>query len=44
MMALRPAEAGTPAAEICRKIELPEPTFYRWRRKFGGLGTELAPI
>ena len=37
-MALRQAEAGTPVAEICRKLELTETTFYRWRKKYGGLG------
>ena len=37
-MALRQAEAGTPVAEICRKLEVTETTFYRWKRKFGGLG------
>ena len=37
-MALRQAEAGTPVAEICRKLEISEQTFYRWKKKFGGLG------
>lgn len=37
-MALRQAEAGTPVAEICRKLEVTETTVYRWRRKYGGLG------
>lgn len=36
-MALRQAEAGTPVAEICRKLEITETTFYR-RKKFGGMG------
>src|SRR5690606_13661342 len=30
--------AGTPVAEICRKLEVTETTFYRWRKKYGGLG------
>ena len=38
-LALRQAEAGTPVAEICRKLQITEQTFYRWRRKFGSLGT-----
>ena len=38
-MALRQAEAGTPVAEICRKLQVTEQTFYRWKRKFGSLGT-----
>jgi putative transposase len=37
-MALRQAEAGTPATEICRKLGITETTFYRWKKKFGGLG------
>lgn len=37
-MALRQAEAGTPVAEICRKLEVTETTFYRWKKKYGGLG------
>ena len=37
-MALRQAEAGTPVADICRKLQVTETTFYRWKKKFGGLG------
>jgi putative transposase len=37
-LALRQAEAGTPVADICRKLEVTETTFYRWKRKYGGLG------
>jgi putative transposase len=37
-LALRQAEAGTPVGEICRKLEIAEATFYRWKRKFGDLG------
>ena len=37
-MALRQAEAGTPVEEICRKLGVSQATFYRWTRKFGGLG------
>lgn len=25
-------------AEICRKLEVTETTFYRWRKQYGGLG------
>jgi putative transposase len=38
VMALRQAEAGTPVREICRKLQVSEQTFYRWRRKYAGLG------
>jgi putative transposase len=40
--ALRQAEAGTPVVEVCRKLGVSEQTFYRWKRKFAGMGvTEL---
>jgi putative transposase len=35
--ALQQAEAGTPVPEVCRKIGVYEPTFYRWKKKYGGL-------
>ena len=37
-VALRQAEAGTAVADICRKLGIAEPTFYRWKRKFAGMG------
>lgn len=36
--ALRQAEAGTPIAEIIRKMGVSEQTFYRWKKKFVGMG------
>ena len=36
--ALRQAEAGTPVVEVCRKLGVTEQTFYRWKRKFAGMG------
>ena len=36
--ALRLAEGGTPVSEICRKLNIAEQTFYRWKRKFAGMG------
>ena len=36
--ALRQAEAGAPVEEVCRKLGISEPTFYRWRRQFAGMG------
>ncbi len=35
---LRQAEAGTPVEDICRKLGVSEATFYRWKKKFGGMG------
>jgi putative transposase len=36
--ALREAEAGTPVLEVCRKLGITEQTFYRWKKRFGGMG------
>ncbi len=36
--ALQQAEAGTAVAEICRKMGVAEQTFYRWKRRYAGLG------
>jgi len=36
--ALRQAEAGTPVTEICRKMGVSQQAFYRWRRRFAGMG------
>ena len=36
--ALRQAEAGTSVAEICRKLGVTEQSFYRWKRKYAGMG------
>ena len=35
---LRQAETGTPIGEVCRKTGISEQTFYRWKKKFAGLG------
>ena len=36
--ALRQAESGTAVEEICRKMSISEPTFYRWKKQFAGMG------
>ena len=36
--ALKQAEGGAPVGEVCRKMGISENTFYRWKRKFDGLG------
>ena len=38
--ALKQAETGTPIEEVCRKLGISQQTFYRWKKKFAGLGTE----
>ncbi len=36
---LKQAEGGTPVTEVIRKMGITEQTFYRWKKKYGGLGT-----
>jgi len=36
--ALQHAESGTAVVEVCRKMQISEQTFYRWKKKFAGLG------
>jgi putative transposase len=35
--ALHQAGSGTPVPEVCRKVGISEPTYYRWQQKYGGL-------
>ena len=42
--ALRQAESGTPVPEIIRQIGISEPTFYRWRKKYAGLGIAIVCV
>jgi putative transposase len=37
--ALRRVESGAAVAEVCRELGITETTFYRWKRKYHGLGT-----
>jgi len=42
VFARQQAEAGTPVGDICRKLGVAEATFYRWKKRYGGLGvTEI---
>lgn len=34
---LQEHEKGAKVPDLCRKHGITEPTFYRWKRKFGGL-------
>ena len=34
---LKEADAGAQIAELCRRHGITETTFYRWRKKYGGL-------
>ena len=35
--ALKQAETGTPVKEVIRKMGISEQTFYRWKKKYGGM-------
>lgn len=43
---LREAEVdlakGMPLAGVCRKLEIHEQTYYRWRKEYGGLRVDQA--
>ena len=36
--ALRQAESGTPAGDVCRQLGVSEATFYAWKKKYAHLG------
>jgi putative transposase len=36
--AIRQEESGVPVTEILRRLGVSEATFYRWKKKYAGLG------
>lgn len=34
---LKQGEAGVKTADLCRQYGISEPTFYKWKAKFGGM-------
>ena len=32
---------GTTVPEVCRKIEISQQTYYRWRQRYGGMSPQL---
>jgi putative transposase len=36
--ALKQAENGRSVREVCRDLGVSEQSFYRWKRKYGGMG------
>ena len=40
--ALQLAKSGGDVGEICRKLGVTKTTFYRWKSKYGGLGSDDA--
>ena len=39
VLALKEADLGMAVEEICRKYGISQQTWYRWRKKYGGLAT-----
>lgn len=39
---LNEAESGLSVRDVCRKHNVTEQTFYRWRKKYGGLSVSEA--
>jgi putative transposase len=41
MDALKPVEAGMAVPDLCRELGISSATFYKWRAKYGGMGTPM---
>ncbi len=39
---LREAEAGSPVKTVCAKHNISEPTYYAWKKKYGGMDVSEA--
>ena len=39
---LKQAESGLPVKDVCRQGRFSEPTFYKWRTKYGGMEADEA--
>jgi putative transposase len=39
---LKEADAGMPAAELCRKYGISDATYYNWKAKYGGMSVSEA--
>ena len=35
--AIRKQESGSTVKEVCRELGISEPTFYKWKAKYGGM-------
>jgi putative transposase len=43
VFALKQAETSTSVKDVLRQMGITEQTFYRWKRKYGGLGPSELP-
>jgi len=41
MEALKRVNAGLALPDICRELAISTATFYKWRSKYGGMGTSM---
>ena len=39
---LKEADAGAKIGELCRRVGIAQTTFYRWRKRYGGLEVDQA--
>lgn len=39
--ALKEHESGKKASDICRELNISQNTFYLWKRKYGGMDSEM---
>ena len=39
---MKQAESGLPVKDVCRQSGFSEPTFYKWRSKYGGMEADEA--
>ena len=39
---LKEVDAGAEARDVCRRVGVTEQSFYRWRRKYGGMDVSEA--
>lgn len=39
VQALKEHESGRKAAEICRELGVSQASFYKWKKKYSGMGT-----
>lgn len=41
LMALKEYESGKKVTDICRELSISQNTFYQWKKKYGGMDSEM---